>query len=441
MPSLQKYKGKGANKNTTYYKTQFYRDNGTRATIRLGAMSQKSAQETIGHVSHLIEAKKHGVAIRESTTAWLKIAAPSLVQRLSKYGLASVNTDPTFKELFDDIAKDLARKTKPDTQRKHENAKRYFEEHFGSDVKVSEVKPADALRFNTWLHERPHLNENTANRLVGFIRQFFNRAVQAEIISKNPFQSDAITVTVKAARKQYVPVETIEKVIAACPTVEWKLLFAFARHIGCRIPSEIRNLKWEDINWEKNFIRIESPKTERKGKAERLVPIVDRVATLLRELRSECDESCCFVFSKLRHQTNPGVVGKKIAKKAGVKPWKKFFNSLRASCETDFVDDHGMRRACQWIGNTFTVAEKNYLLVKGTDFVETSDQDSDDFNFVRSGKTQSGANSGAVDASQASSGDVKTKKASENERKPTLQRTILDLNQRPPRCQRGALAN
>ena len=197
-------------------------------------------------------------------------------------------------------------------------------------------------------------------------------------------------------------------------------------------------MKWEDINWEKNYIRIESPKTARKGKPERLVPIVDGVVNLLRELKSQRDESCPFVFKKLRHQTNPGVVAKKIAKQAGVKIWKKFFNSLRASCETDFVDQHGMRRACQWIGNTFSVAEKNYLLVKGTDFVETSDRESDDFTFVRSNDSQSGANSGADDARRTLPGEDKTKKASENESIPTLQWTILDLNQRPPRCQHSS---
>ena len=185
MASLQKYKGKGKNSKTTFYKTQFYRSNGSRVTIRLGAMSLKAAHETVGHVGHLVEAKKHGVAVRESTLAWLKTANPSLVRKLSKYGLASLALDPTFKEWYGDCAKDLARKTKPDTQRKHQNAVRYFEEYFGTEVKVSEVKPDDALKFNTWLHERPHLNESTANRLVGFIRQFFNRAVQAEVVSKN----------------------------------------------------------------------------------------------------------------------------------------------------------------------------------------------------------------------------------------------------------------
>jgi integrase len=399
MASLQKYKGKGKNKNKTYYKTQVYLKSGKRVTIRLGSMSQKAAQETVGHVGHLVEANKHGVAIRESTLAWLRTANPSLVKTLSKYGLASLASDPTFEEWYADYSKDLSRKTKPDTQRKHENAVRYFREFFGTDVKISQIKPADALKFNSWLHGLEHLNENTANRLVGFIRQFFNRAVEAEVISKNPFQLDAITVTVKAAEKEYIPAATIDKVIAVCPTLEWKLLFAFARFVGCRMPSEIRNLKWTDINWEKNYIRIESPKTARKGKPERLVPIFSRVSRLLRELESQRDKSSDFVFKTLRHQTNPGVVGKKIAKKAEVKLWKKFFNSLRASCETDFVDQHGMRRACQWIGNTIAVAEKNYLLVKGTDFVEAGDRESDDFTFVQSDNSQSGANSGAVDAS------------------------------------------
>ncbi len=199
------------------------------------------------------------------------------------------------------------------------------------------------------------------------------------MLQQNPFKVDAISVTVQSGKKEYVPASIIERVIAECPTVEWKLLFCFARYVGCRVPSEIQNLTWDDINWKKSHIRLLSPKTERKGKAQRLVPIFPRVAKMLREKMAEGDGGK-YVFTRLRHQTNPGVLGKRIVEKAGVNPWPKFFNSLRASCETDLVDQYGIRRACQWIGNSVKVAEKNYLLVKGTDFIEAGNGASDDFS-------------------------------------------------------------
>ena len=44
-----------------------------------------------------------------------------------------------------------------------------------------------------------------------------------------------------------------------------------------------------------------------------------------------------------------------------------FFNSLRASTETDLMDEHGLRRACQWAGNSAATAMKNYALVRKSD--------------------------------------------------------------------------
>jgi len=48
----------------------------------------------------------------------------------------------------------------------------------------------------------------------------------------------------------------------------------------------------------------------------------------------------------------------------------KFFNSLRASRETDLMDEVGLRRVWAWIGDSAHVAVKNDALLKSTDFME-----------------------------------------------------------------------
>ena len=58
------------------------------------------------------------------------------------------------------------------------------------------------------------------------------------------------------------------------------------------------------------------------------------------------------------------------SKKARQQIWSNFFNSLRASAETDLMDEFGLRRACQWAGNSPATAMKNYALVRKTDFVD-----------------------------------------------------------------------
>lgn len=81
-------------------------------------------------------------------------------------------------------------------------------------------------------------------------------------------------------------------------------------------------------------------------------------------------------------------MAKKIVKRANIKPWKNFFNSLRATAETDLMDadlmdEHGLRRACHWAGNSAGTAMKNYALVKKTDFTDSgtqSDHENEDSN-------------------------------------------------------------
>ena len=143
------------------------------------------------------------------------------------------------------------------------------------------------------------------------------------------------------------------------------------RRVPVRVPSEVREFTWDDVDWDNNQILIHSPKTRRIGKSARLVPIFPDVRKCLEELMSSDETAKGYVFSKLRKDTNPGTMAKKIVRKAEVDPWKNFFNSLRATAETDLMDEYGLRRACQWAGNSAGTAMKNYALVKKTDFTDS----------------------------------------------------------------------
>ena len=87
----------------------------------------------------------------------------------------------------------------------------------------------------------------------------------------------------------------------------------------------------------------------------------------------DAEEGELYVFPSLRLNSNLSTTAKKIVLRAKVEPWigktwVNFFNSLRASTETDLMDKHGLRRACQWAGNSAATAMKNYALVRKSDF-------------------------------------------------------------------------
>ena len=242
------------------------------------------------------------------------------------------------------------------------------------DVDITKLTKRDGREFWRWLLKEEDYAENTAKHRLRLARAIFELAIEDELISMNPFKARGLSVSQTAAEKEYVERETIATVVASCPSLEWKLLFTLCRKVPIRMPSEIREFTWDDVDWDNNQMLIHSPKTRRIGKSARLIPIFPEVKDCLKELLNSDEAASDYVFSKLRHDTNPGTMAKKIVKRANIKPWKNFFNSLRATAETDLMDEYGLRRACQWAGNSAGTAMKNYALVKKTDFTDSGTQ-------------------------------------------------------------------
>jgi integrase len=79
--------------------------------------------------------------------------------------------------------------------------------------------------------------------------------------------------------KDAVKAKRIEAVLAACPNPEWRVIVALGRYGGLRCPSETLALKWADIDWEKQRVRVPSPKTAHlRGKGERFIPLFKELA-------------------------------------------------------------------------------------------------------------------------------------------------------------------
>ncbi len=241
---------------------------------------------------------------------------------------------------------------------------RLLKERFAGK-RLHDITKKDATAFWHWLRDEKGLGDNTARRMFGRTREIFTEAQEQGILTENAFKIKRIKISVGAAEKAYIPADQILKVIEHCPTTEWKLLFAAARFLGCRIPSEIQELKWGDVNKERETILIKSPKTKRfEGKSQRIVPIFPEIAGTLELMRAEAHDEETYVFPTLRTHSNTATTARRFVIAAGLTPWPNFWNSLRASRETDLMDEVGPSRACAWIGNSLSVAAKHYQLTK-----------------------------------------------------------------------------
>ena len=59
-----------------------------------------------------------------------------------------------------------------------------------------------------------------------------------------------------------------------------------------------------------------------------------------------------------------------ISRKAGVEPWPRLFQNLRASRETELANSFPLHVVTSWLGNTPSVADRHYLQVTSEHFAQ-----------------------------------------------------------------------
>jgi hypothetical protein len=242
--------------------------------------------------------------------------------------------------------------------------------YFGGSMMKS-VTTGDAKDYRR--HASKKLAPATVAMHIKKLRQLWADAIDHELLTVNPWKAVKPGTQVNASRQVYVPAETILKVIEACPSLEWKLLFALARFAGMRVPSEPNALKWGDINFAAGRIVVHSSKTKHHpGKESRVTPLFrDQFPELERLLlltMASASDGTEFVMERFRLHRNLATTAKKIVTRAGFAPWPRFWNNLRSSCETDLAVLYPIHVVCSWIGNSAGVAKAHYLQITDEDF-------------------------------------------------------------------------
>ncbi len=241
---------------------------------------------------------------------------------------------------------------------------------FGADRSMKSITIGEAKDYHR--HAGKTLAIATVAMHIKKLRQVWADAIDHKLLEDNPWKKVRAGSQVNAERQVYVPVADILRVIDACPNSEWKLLFALARFAGMRIPSEPRQLRWRDINFDAGRILVHSSKTKHHpGKATRTMPMMRDVFPKLESLLlmgMTKDDGAEYVLPRLRLHQNLATMGKIFTERAGLAPWPRFWQNLRSSCETDLASRFPIHVVCQWIGNSAGVAMKHYLQVTENHF-------------------------------------------------------------------------
>jgi len=345
-----------------------------RQPIRLGRGTDKKFAKTVkAHVEHLVAAKLGSNEPDAETIKWVAALPPTLPLRLrlTELGLTAAPSGEAESRLkpFLDGYIALRRDLKPSTVTALGQAVGYLVEHFGADKRLRDITRGDAKEFGLFL-EAKTLAAATIRRRLGMAKQFFRFAFDKHVIAENPFAGIKTANLANPARQHYIDGPTAQKVLAACPDAEWRLIFALCRYAGLRCPSEIVGLRWAEVLWGENRFLVHSPKTERhEGQATRQVPIFAELAPHLQAAFDAAEPGAEYVITRYRpSNANLSTQLRRILWRAGIDAWPRLFQNLRASCDTDLAARFPAHVCARWLGHTPAIAAKHYLQLTDADF-------------------------------------------------------------------------
>ncbi|MEP3831521.1 tyrosine-type recombinase/integrase, partial [Rhodopirellula bahusiensis] len=357
MASLHQQKG-----NRPGFKIRWTDHSGKARVLWLGKRSKRSADEIFRHVSELIRADEARVAPAAATEVWANDLPGRLRDKLVEFGLASppgkfagtvagAHLGP-FLDAYIDGRTDIG----DGTRTNYRQARRLLVECFGESHPIRSLTQADADRFRRWLLSRPVKVDKETGRVLKTMapatvskhikrtKTMFSEAVRDRLLRESPFADQKGGSEANKDRHHFVAPTTAAAVLRACPDHDWRLIFALSRIGGMRCPSEVTNLRWNDVLWEQGKLRIDSPKT-----GLRFCPIFPELLPVLEEAFADAPEGATFCVRRYRADANLGTQMKRIIVAAGELPWEKLFINLRSTRRTELQEEYPSHVVDAWL--------------------------------------------------------------------------------------------
>jgi integrase len=388
MATLTRLKSRGQDGKPTW-RVQFYDGAGRRHSVYVGAVPRKAADVWLNRIEQLSACRTAGVALDTDLAAWVGSLPKASHDKLYQAGLV----DP--RDGTERVSITVAQLTaafverspaKPSTIRGFQQTLDSLVAFFGAATEIESVTAENADAWRVWVvkdkegsgrrkkkrtTEDNRLSPPTVAKRVSVAKQVFRCAVRWGWLDRSPFDGLRPGSQANPARARYVPVETIRDVLDACPSVEWQLVVGLARYAGLRCPTEIGELTWGDINWEKGRLTVRAKKTEHHGgdHAVRVVPISPELRVILADGFEQAEPGAKEIVPMAsRKGVNLRTHLERIIAKAGHEVWPRLFQNLRASCATDWVERYPSHVVAKWLGHSPKVAAQHYLMSRDHHF-------------------------------------------------------------------------
>ncbi|WDQ15726.1 tyrosine-type recombinase/integrase [Rhodopirellula sp. P2] len=359
--------------------------NGERCSLYPGKINKRDTETLCRRIEHIVSRQITGGDPEPAVSQWLADTAErssKLYAKLVKAGLASPRIEsrelevepeakqtPTIQEWTRRFIDNHS--GKPGTIEQLEITARALCKVFGPDRRIDELTPGDAEDFRKWLQSKGNerkkyqtgLAHNTVRRRIGRSKEMFRAAVRHELIEKNPFADEVAATSGNPERLVLVPADWIEACIRKAPCEDWRIMLAFARYGGMR-SHETRIQKWEDIDLPNNVMLVRS----HKNPPVRRCPIFPELRAHLMRAREMAPEGAIYVQTRYSHDANILTTLNKIITRAGLVPWEKPMQNLRATRETELLAHYPAKDVTSWLGNSPKVAHEHYAMTMQASF-------------------------------------------------------------------------
>ncbi len=351
----------------TRYRIQFIDAEGRRRKLRIAGVNKCDATAIAKKIAAIVSCRISREPLPPSLAEWLREIGGELRDKLVAVGLASAKPTATLGDsiqAYIGSRQDAATSTIVNLR----HAQTRLCGHFGSDCDWRSISEGDADAWRQSLINSG-LAQATVSKIMKRAKQFAVSAVRNGYCDSNPFSHLKAGREHNPERQFTVTRDAIAQVLDAAPNAEWRAIIVLSRFAGLRCPTETLALRWDDIDWHRQRMRVTSTKTKRYHKGSRTLPLFPEVAFALREAQEAAPDGSEYVVSRHRgNDTNLRTQFQRILRRAGIEPWPRLFHNMRASCQTDLAQHFPAHVVCEWIGNTEAVARKHYFAVTETDF-------------------------------------------------------------------------
>jgi hypothetical protein len=216
----------------------FVAPDGKRKTIRLGKISQRSAESVKYRVERLLESMLTNHAVDADTARWVADLDEVMADKLARVGLIpkpEAKAAATLERFIEDYI-ERRTDTSPDTRKIWRQTKKKLADFFGPKKPLAEITRGDATDWRLSLISSG-LADASVRKHCGFAKHFFLQAIDHELIPANPFGKLVSSPVGNESRQFFVSRESTDKVLEAAPDATWRLIIALSRYGVSRWPA------------------------------------------------------------------------------------------------------------------------------------------------------------------------------------------------------------